>query len=210
MNRALASLVVPVLAFVAGLGAARAGDAPFPCGEEIAAELARAEAKAAAADAAFKAKPHLTNAEYQKLAGLNPAWLVNYRKYYAIRNQATNLETTYFGEGSEGDEGDAYRHYLGTLLLARKVGLKQAYWIPRLHDSGQYDIQSMMDRYNNALSLAYAKKHVKALKTLDVDAVGKLAYALLPSSGVVVVRPKTKDYCGNFPAFFRWLDGTLR
>jgi hypothetical protein len=199
-----------LLAFGLGISAATAGEAPFPCGDELAAGLARAEAKAAAADSAFKAKPHLSNRNYQRMAGLNPAWLANYRKYYAIRNQATNLETTYFGEGNEGDEGDAYRHYLGTLLLARKVGLKQAYWIPRLHDSGQYDIQSMMDKYNNALSLAYAKKHLGELKALDVNGVGKLAFTLLPSSGVVVVRPKTKDYCGNFPAFFRWLDGTLR
>ncbi|TWT09492.1 hypothetical protein [Reyranella sp. CPCC 100927] len=89
-------------------------------------------------------------------------------------------EAEFFGENSDDDEGDAFRHCYWSTLLTGKIGAKDSGFVTSLHEEidGNPPARKEMDLWNNAIGRNqikwYMSNQYKVVQTLKHLVEGRL------------------------------------
>jgi hypothetical protein len=130
------------------------------------------------------------------------------RKIRKIKAKAEDWQHVYHGDGTNGDEADAFRHFIWIVFMSYELGLGEAEKIATLHELDDVSMDSMMDRYNNMIALREAKRLIQNGQKLTDKEICDLAMQFIKNRTLVVV----KSYNGNpdvatvdnNPAFQKW------
>ena len=94
----------------------------------------------------------------------SPGLVFKIHRIFAIRDRVHQIENQYFPKSlytQESDESDAFRHYLFVIFLWREFGSDTTELVLKAHEYYQFDMSSMMDRFNNEMSLRDANTKLK-------------------------------------------------
>jgi hypothetical protein len=200
-----------VLIALSLLGAEARSDVSTPCGEVIDAKIDALRAELVDLQREFDANTRLRNEHYHWLAMLDPYLVLHRKKLYRIRDEASLHELALFDQNLSDSESDAFRHFYGTLRLARDFPLKYAKLVPEIHDSGFFDLGSLMDKYNNRVAFDFARAHLPEIRRKwDEDKFAAQALAWAQESPLISISPTDLCTCERFPAFFAWADRYIR
>jgi len=136
----------------------------------------------------------------------HPQIIVFLKRAYATRNRARYYESKYFGPPQGDDQGDAFRHYLGASFMIREIGFQNAKWLLDNHEQEDISLGSLMDRYNNMLSL-YEGRNIKA--SMPDDFFITKGYQLLAQKKLVYLKDSLQGrqlpYKGH-AQFLKWAE----
>lgn len=131
--------------------------------------------------------PGLT-AEERKLISQYPKDAL---KVFLAKQRAEVLTAEQFKRDAEGDESDAYRHFVWAGLLAKELGSDLAKVFLDAHEAGQSkdSAERAMDLANNRAGLLAAER-LRKNQTLDEVHIEKEALRALKDGTLIVLKPK--------------------
>jgi hypothetical protein len=205
------ALLFVLIAELSGTGAHAAMDSATLCGEAVESKLEKLRVDLDELQEAHDRRTILRNPHYHWLAGLDPYLLIHQKDLYEIRKRAGIFEKLLFEERLDDSESDAFRHFYGTLRLARDFSLHYAKLVPEIHDAGLFDLGSIMDKYNNRIAYEFARKNLPLIrKKRREDDFAEKALQWAQASPLIAVSPLDSTSCARFPAFFAWAEKYIR
>lgn len=141
------------------------------------------------------------------------------RQLLAIRKKAERWERVYHGAAGAADEADAFRHFIWVAFMALETGIEPARLVSDRHEIDDVTMDSLMDRYNNAVALAEVERLVRAGARPTDEEVCELAVRMIREGRLVVLASYRGDggvaaSAEDHPDFQRWahrlLDRRLR
>lgn len=131
-----------------------------------------------------------------------------------LQKFVVGLEIAYFGSYGGDNESDAFRHYVGVVLMTREFGEYRTRLMTDAHEKNNITMASLMDRYNNSLAIWEARQWLSAGGNISDEAVIARGLALVRARTLVFLRGDLPENHGHHYSahghFVQWAHEFLR